>query len=50
VAIAAVRQPMAADPLEPVVQILDLSPGQLLKLSAARVQQVQVLYGRVWLT
>jgi hypothetical protein len=50
VAIAAVRQPMAADPLEPVVQILDLSPGQLLSLSAVRVQQVQVLYGRVWLT
>lgn len=41
---------MAADPVEPAVQILDLSPGQLLSLSAARVRQVQVLYGRVWLT
>jgi hypothetical protein len=41
---------MAAEPLEPAVQILDLSPGQLRSLSAARVQQVQVFYGRVWLT
>ena len=32
------------------MQILDLPSGQLLTLSAARVQQVQVLYGRVWLT
>jgi hypothetical protein len=41
---------MAADAVESAVQILDLPSGQLLKLSAARVQQVQVLYGRVWLT
>jgi hypothetical protein len=41
---------MASDAVEPAVQILDLPSGQLLTLSAARVQQVQVLYGRVWLT
>lgn len=41
---------MASDAVEPAVQILDLASDQLLTLSAARVQQVQVLYGRVWLT
>lgn len=32
------------------MQILDLPSGQLLTLSAARARQVQVLYGRIWLT
>jgi hypothetical protein len=50
VAIAAVRQPVAADALESVMQILDLPAGQLLGLSSARAGRVQVLYGRIWLT